>query len=203
MADQQDPARQQGDDGAHAPAQDAGPSRGKKGRRYAGQAYDLGAGANVAGAPAPPQSASPALGQTPAGQPVYGYPQSQSPAQPAYPQQQLTQYGQPAYGQPAPNDPAAAQPSYGQPAYGQQGYQAPAQGYSVQDPTAGVTQQFGQMNMQQQPQPQGSTAPVPLTRLQTTDLISQPFHVSEIDMPPPPIVLPPNVRPRSSFSGIS
>lgn len=192
MADQQDPARQQGYDGAQTQPQDAGPSRGKKGRKYAGLAYDLGAGANVAGA-ASSQSASPALGQPTPGQPTYGYPQSQPPTQPGYPQQQPMQYGQHAHGQPAPNDTPTAQSTYGQPAYGQQGYQAPGQGYSAPDPTAGVTQQFNQMNMQQQPQPQGSIAAVPLTRLQTTDLISQPFHVSEIDNPPPPIILPPNV----------
>lgn len=56
-----------------------------------------------------------------------------------------------------------------------------------------MTQQFGQMGVQQSPQPLQNGVPMPLNRLQTTDLISQPFHVSEIDNPPPPIILPPNV----------
>lgn len=59
-----------------------------------------------------------------------------------------------------------------------------------------MTQQFGQMGVggqQQASQPQGHAVAQSLNRLQTTDLISQPIHVSEIDHAPPPIILPPNV----------
>lgn len=176
---------------------DTRPTQGKKKRAYAGQAYDFGTGGNVA-----------AQGQPPAGQPA-GQPYG------AYPQQQGQQVGyqQPAYGQPAYGGqtiPAVVggQPSYGQPAYGapvgQPAYGAPVgqpaavePSYPAQGGVAGLNQQFGQMNMggggQPAPQPQGSNAPLQLNRLQTTDLISQPFHVSELDLPPPPIILPPNV----------
>lgn len=33
----------------------------------------------------------------------------------------------------------------------------------------------------------------PLNQLYPTDLLNQPFNVSELDLPPPPIILPPNV----------
>ena len=59
-----------------------------------------------------------------------------------------------------------------------------------------LASQFGQMNLQSQPQPQ---APQPvqqssahLNQLFPTDLISNPFQVQELDLPPPPINLPPN-----------
>jgi protein transport protein SEC24 len=64
---------------------------------------------------------------------------------------------------------------------------------------AQVTQQFGHMgvgdpNQPQQPmQPQQVPRAVPLNQLYPTDLLTQPFNVAEIDYPPPPIILPPNV----------
>ncbi|KAF2402266.1 COPII component protein [Trichodelitschia bisporula] len=59
-----------------------------------------------------------------------------------------------------------------------------------QDPLA---QQFGQMNIQSQPQvPPGVQAAPQLNQLYPSDLISQPFSVQELDLPPPPINLPPN-----------
>jgi protein transport protein SEC24 len=65
---------------------------------------------------------------------------------------------------------------------------------------AGMTQQFGQMGMggqqpPQPPQPQGQGVPMRLNPLQPVDisLQGQPFHVSDLDQAPPPIILPPNV----------
>lgn len=74
----------------------------------------------------------------------------------------------------------------------------------------GITQGVGSMQMggqsgpqpqayQQQPQlpgQQGAAAPHmnrgPLAQLYPTDLMNQPFNVSELDLPPPPINIPPN-----------
>ena len=138
----------------------------KKRDRYAGAAYEFGANAGLnAGGAAPPQPAAPGYG---AAAPGYG-----APAQ---------GYGQPAaYGAPA--------PSYGQPAspYGQ-----PA----AQDPNA-LGQQFGQMNLgpqqgQAAPQLQQQATAASQNQLFPSDLIAQPFHVSELYNPPPPINLPAN-----------
>lgn len=172
--DQQDASQQAAGQGSVAAR--------KKRDRYAGQAYDFGTGANVAQGNQPPAAAY-------GGQPAPPYGQQQ---QPAYAQ---PSYGQPAYGDQA-SQTAATQPAYGQPAYGgQPGYPGPDQ-YGAQGGVGAVTQQFGQMGIQQQPaapQAASTNAPLQLNRLQTTDLISQPFHVSELDLPPPPIILPPNV----------
>jgi protein transport protein SEC24 len=184
---EQDGAQQQ----AAAPA-----AGGKKKRAYAGQAFDFGSGANAGlAAAAPPGGQPPAAA---AG--AFGYPGQQ--AQPAYGMPQ-----QPAYGQPGYVDPAAAQqqPAYGQPAaYGQPGYDPAHPGYPqqstpVQPGVQGVTQQFAQMGMGGQPpqQPQSSVpqAAQRLNPLIPTDISmqGQPFHVSDLDQPPPPIILPPNV----------
>jgi protein transport protein SEC24 len=56
---------------------------------------------------------------------------------------------------------------------------------------AQVTQQMGQMNVADQPA-RGQRA-APLNQLYPTDLLTQPFNVAELEYPPPPIVLPPNV----------
>jgi protein transport protein SEC24 len=43
-------------------------------------------------------------------------------------------------------------------------------------------------------QPQQSSArPMALNQLYPTDLLNQPFNVAELELPPPPIILPPNV----------
>ena len=182
MADAQPPP-----DGDQGVGQDT--RQGKKKRAYAGQAYEFGAGAN-SGAAGQGQPPAPYQGGQP--QPQYGgfspQPQQQGYQQPAY--------GQPGY--PEPGKPAEQQPGYGQqPPAGQTGYPAPDQGYSSPAGVGGVAQQFGQMNIgAQQPQPQQQQTPahIQLNRLQTTDLISQPFNVAEIDSAPPSIILPPNVR---------
>lgn len=61
----------------------------------------------------------------------------------------------------------------------------------------GMTQQFSQMGMggQPAPQPQQPATQLKLNPLQPVDISmqGQPFHVSDLDQPPPPIILPPNV----------
>lgn len=170
-----------------APGPTPGPAAGRKNRRaYAGQAYEFGAGGNAAlGGQQPPQ-------QQPDS--TYGGYSSQANA---------AGYAQGTYQQ----TPAAVQPSQ-TPLYGAAdgasygGYQAPGQ--AAAPGVAGMTQQFSQMDMAQRPgqppvpqpgqqpqQPQGR-APV-LNQLYPTDLQNQPFNVAELDFPPPPAVLPPNV----------
>ncbi|KAI9697113.1 MAG: COPII subunit [Bogoriella megaspora] len=175
-----------------APPSSAPPAGGKKKRAYAGQAYEFGGNApqqpgGAAGYPGAAQSpyGAPGYGQPqPASQPSMGY---QQPA-PGYPDQGATPApgygGQPAgYGSP--------QPQYG----GAGGYQAPDQGYPAPGSTpsvGGMTQQFGQMGLGGQQQQPASGAPMRLNQLYPTDLQSQPFNVAELDLPPPPIILPPN-----------
>lgn len=165
---------------------------GKKKRAYAGQAFEFGTGANAG------QQAPPAGGAYPVAQPAgYGYPQQQQ-------QPQAMGYQQPGYG-----DAAAAQPAqavYAQPGYAAPAaYQAPDASYPApgaaplaQPGIAGVTQQFSQMGMAQQPQQapaQPAAAMQRLNPLQPVDLSAQgqPFQVADLDLPPPPIILPPNV----------
>lgn len=167
----------------------------KKKRGYAAQAFEVGTGANAL-----------AGGQLPVGQ-QYGAPPIQGGAAPygAYPQGEPQpvaggpaapgyQYAQPGYGAPQPV--GASQPAYG-------GYQAPDQGYQAplgQGPAAGVagiTQGMASMQMggqPQPPQPAQAARPTVLNQLYPTDLLTQPFNVTELDLPPPPIILPPNVR---------
>lgn len=148
---------------------------GKKKRAYAGEAFEFGFGANAA------------LGGQQQGGGAYGYmPQPQP--------QQAAGYPPATYGA-DPNQVAAA--GYGQPAAAVGGYQPPVAGYTA--PAPGVdqmTQQFGQMGMgtpQQIPQQAQAPRAVPLNQLYPTDLLTQPFNVAELDYPPPPIILPPNV----------
>lgn len=144
----------------------------KKKRAYAQQAYEF--GGNAAGA-------------APVGQ-------AQPPHQPAYGGPAPAAYGQPAaYG-------AAPAPGYGQP------LAQPA--YGAQDQLAS---QFGQMSMGNQPQAPQPLATAPPTQPnllvasdiirsvtaydglhKLTRIISQPFQVEELDIPPPIINLPPN-----------
>lgn len=45
-----------------------------------------------------------------------------------------------------------------------------------------------------QPAPQQAAArPAVLNHLYPTDLLTQPFNAAELELPPPPIILPPNV----------
>ncbi|KAL2216162.1 hypothetical protein M432DRAFT_634061 [Thermoascus aurantiacus ATCC 26904] len=102
-----------------------------------------------------------------------------------YPQPQPG-YQPPTYGTDA---------GYGQPQVaGVGGYQPPTPSYPAPG-VAQMTQQFGQMGItdpQHVQQPPQAPRAVPLNQLYPTDLLSQPFNVSELDYPPPPIILPPN-----------
>ena len=170
---------QYGDASQSAPQSEASaaqPAQGKKkGRQYAGQAYDFGHGANT-------QQPSLGGGPGPTGYDSYGQPPAQA-------------YQQPGYGQEYPAQPAA-DPGYGQqpPAVG--GYQPPDAGYQGGGGVGGITQGMGQMGISGSPQPppqaQGGMRPH-LNQLYPTDMMSQPFQVSELDQPPPAIVLPANV----------
>ncbi|KAG7120717.1 Protein transport protein SEC24 like [Verticillium longisporum] len=200
---------QQGFEGqSEAPHAQAADHAKKKKRGYASQAYEFGAGANtgVAGqvpAAGAQQYGIPSQPQTPA-YAAAGYP-GQDPSQLQQQQQQqpgVPQYGAgaPAYGAP---QPLAPQPGAPQPAaYGYQapdvGYPGPGQGAPAPNApgVAGINQQMAGMNLGPggQPQPQSAQAarPVALNQLYPTDLLNQPFNVSELDLPPPPIILPPN-----------
>jgi protein transport protein SEC24 len=163
---------------AQAPAQPpapgsapAGPAAGKKKRAYAGEAFDFGSGANAA-----------LGGQQQAGGDYGAY------------ASQAASAGYPTAGYAT--DPAAGYTAPQAPAVG--GYQPPVAGYQANAGVAQVTQQFGQMGVAdpqqvQQPVPQQAPRAVPLNQLYPTDLLTQPFNVAELDYPPPPIILPPNV----------
>lgn len=147
----------------------------KKKRAYAAQAFDVGSGANAAVG-----GQLPGGGQFGTPQPAaagYGYPGQE--AQPAV--------GAAAYGAPQTYGSPGAAPGFQPPdAYGA----PPAPG------VAGITQGMAGMQMGQgQPAPQQVPPQArvgPLNQLYPTDLLNQPFNVSELDLPPPPIILPPN-----------
>ena len=180
--DQQSPAQ---------PQQDAAGAPKKKKRGYAAGAFDVGAGANAA-----------VGGQAQGGAPQYGVPPGQpaAPGYGGYPQQDPQQ---PAQGYQYPQQGGYQAPQQ-QPTYG--GYQAPAPASEYPVPgtgpapgVGGITQGMGGMNLGGQPvqpqqQAQSAAAPRPqLNQLYPTDLLNQPFNVAELDLPPPPILLPQNV----------
>jgi protein transport protein SEC24 len=160
-----------------------GAGGGRRKRQYAGQAYDFGAGANSA------LGGQPQAGGSFSSPPGVGY-EGYNPAteQPGY--------QQPVYGAEVPPI-AAGQPGYRAPSVG--GYQAPDIGYPAHGATsmlggvAGITQGVNQMGIQPQQAAQGAQRPH-LNQLYPTDMLNQPFNVAELDLPPPLIVLPPNVR---------
>lgn len=163
------------------PFDDAGAAVGapkKKKRGYAAGAFEVATGANAAvggqmqgGAPPAPQFG--------------GYPQTDQHQQP---QQAAAgyQYDQ-SYGAP---QAVAPQQGYGSYPAPDQTAQASGQGIT------GITQGMAGMNMGAQ---QPNTVPIAqarqaaLNQLYPSDLLNQPFNVAEIDLPPPPINLPPNV----------
>lgn len=160
---------------AGPPGADAAGGKKKK-RAYAAGAFDVGSGGNAA-----------VGGQLPGGG-QFGTPQPLQQGYGGYPAQDA----QPAAGYPAPQQP------YGSPAPGAQGFAPPDYGAAPTPGVAGLTQ--GMANMQMgggQPAPQQPAAQQarvgPINQLYPTDLLNQPFNVSELDLPPPPIVLPPNV----------
>lgn len=195
---QQDPQAQPPYEDQQAPApgapQHETAAHGKKKKRgYAAGAFDVGSGANVAPG-----------GQTQGGgPPQYGMPQQPqvAPGYGGYPQQDPQMAASQGYQYPAQGYPGQQPvPPQQQPAYG--GYPAPDQGYPAPQAgapgVAGVTQGMAGMNLggqpAQQPQPQGQAPRAAMNQLYPTDLLNQPFNASELDLPPPPITLPPNVR---------
>lgn len=145
----------------------------KKKRAYAGQAFQFGVGPNSSAAASQyAQTHGPAT--TPHGaQPYPGVPATAYNAAPPYPGAPVT-----------PVDPATV---YQQPpVYPATGYNAPPQMAGMDQ----ITQGFGQMNMGYGDP--GAIPPLRLNDLYPADL-SQPFNPAEIDFPPPPIVLPPDV----------
>lgn len=172
-----------------SPAQGGPPQQSAKDRRkrqYAGQAYDFGGGANSA-----------LGGQQQGGGQYSGPPGGGYGQQGQQPGPQVPGYG---------SGPASPTP-VGGPGYGQQpsavgGYQPPETGYPAQGAPpshhgsmAGITQGMGNMAMggqQQHQAPQMQGRP-PMNQLYPTDLLNQPVNVPELDLPPPPIILPPNV----------
>ncbi|KID78455.1 Protein transport protein SEC24 [Metarhizium brunneum] len=167
----------------------AAPSKKKK-RGYAAQAFEVGSGANAA-----------VGGQIQGGGQQYGMPAAQQPV--AY-----GNYPQPDAQHQAPGpgyqySQAPVQPQQQVP----YGYQAPDQGYASAGPqpsgpgVAGITQGMGGMQLGGQPQQyqqpgqaftQQPARVGPLNQLYPSDLMNNPFSVSELDLPPPPIVLPAN-----------
>ena len=181
-ANQHDPPQNASPVQGGAPVQSAA---GRKKRHYAGQAYDFGAGANSA------------LGGQQQGGGAYPPPPGAGYGQPG---PQVGQPG-PVYGSGQVSPAIGVQPSYGQqpPAVG--GYQSPDPTYPTHGAppgppgVGGITQGMGNMAMdghgqQQAPHAQGRP---PMNQLYPTDLLNQPLNVAELDLPPPPIILPPNV----------
>ena len=173
-----------------SPFQGAGPpssNAARRKRQYAGQAYEFGGGGNAAlggqmqgggGYPGPPG----------AGYGGYG----QQPQQPAY--------QQPPYGADQGGIPSPMVPSYGQqPVTG--GYQPPDPAYPSHHPPSlsprldGIQQGMNSMSIGGQPPHQGQHMQQrpQLNQLYPTDLLNAPLNVTELDLPPPPIILPPNV----------
>ncbi|KAG9243980.1 transport protein-like protein SEC24 [Calycina marina] len=170
------------------------PEGGKKKKRgYAQQAYDFGG-----------NSALP-LGQ---GQPPVGGGFQQvggpEPSYGGYPQQpEQTMYGA-QQGYQAPADVGGVPAPYGSPAQiggAAEGYQPPNAGYpgpgaSAPGGIAGITAGMGHMGMGGVPPAAqtlaGAARPVVLNQLYPTDLLNQPFNVAELELPPPPIILPAN-----------
>ncbi|MCJ1310019.1 COPII subunit [Agyrium rufum] len=191
----QDPASpggQYGNDAQPAPPPpaDAAPiasAGARKKRAYAGQAYDFGAGANNAQAQ---------QGGMPAGQPGPGY--GGYGGQPMQPGVQQQSYGADYNAMQSPGLQTYPQ----QPPAGVGGYQAPDTGYpgpvspgGMAGPgVGGITQGMGNMGIGGGPTvavTPGANRPH-MNQLLPTDLLNQPLHVSELDQPPPPIILPAN-----------
>lgn len=153
----------------------------KKKRAYAAGAFDVGTGANATAGGQPVASQQGMPGPTNAA--AYGsYPDSQP--QPMYGGQQSMPQ-QPAYGHQQP----PMQPGYGDQLVQPQQPHNPAVG-------GDMTQAMANMTVAPRLPPgaqQQQSRPVLLNQLYPTDLLSNPFSVSELDLPPPPIVLPSNV----------
>jgi protein transport protein SEC24 len=163
----------------------------KKKRGYAAQAYEFGAGGNAGLTPAAPLAAP----QVPA---YGGYPGAEGATYPGAPGAAVPAgYGQGATlgGYQPPTDPA----------YGILPVQPGAEQVTGND-VGSITGAMAQLGVVGggpglAPQPQGPTGKTPLNQLYPTDLLNQPFQVSELELGPPPIILPPNVSSLGSKSG--
>ena len=154
------------------PAGPATAAASRKKRAYAGQAYEFGAGANIAPGGQPQASGYSGYSQQ---QDAAGYPQGGYQQQPTAVQQSQT----PLYGYQDGANVGGYQPA------------APAYPTQQQPPQmAPVTQQFSQMDMSQKPGAAQTTRPPVLNQLYPTDLLNQPF---KRDYPHPPAILPANV----------
>ena len=182
--------------GGQQPAQHGPPSTsaaGRKKRGYAGQAYEFGGGANSAlggqqqggGAYPPPPGAG-----------YGGYGQQQQSAG------QTPGYGapQPAYGSGSASPAVGAAPGYGQQPGAVGGYQPPEPGYPAQGThgqpppgVGGITQGMGGLAVAGQGQ-HHAQGRLPMNQLYPTDMLNSALNVTDLDLPPPPIILPANVR---------
>lgn len=159
-------------------------------RQYAGQAYDFGGGSNSA-----------LGGQHPGGAPNPGpYPLPPGADNGPYGQQgPQTGDHQPAYVSDHVAQPVSGNiPNYGHQPPSVGGYQPPDPGYTPQAPgVSQITQAMGNMGVGGQSQHQSHQPHhqqrLQLNQLYPTDLLNQPFNVSELDLPPPPVILPANV----------
>jgi protein transport protein SEC24 len=109
------------------------------------------------------------------------------------PQQNVQQPPGPAYG--AFGTQPIASPQLGGPQVGAPGVVGGQPPIPGPGPTDQLANQFGQMNVQTQPPTQAPPLMAQnqnMNQLYPSDLINQPFQVSELDLPPPPIHLPPN-----------
>jgi len=169
----------------------------KKKRGYAQQAYDFG-GNSALSQPPGPQQFQPVGGQ---GAAYGGYPPGD--AQPSY---NAGGYGAQVGAAPI----GAPAQEYGtQFGGGVGGYQPPVAGYPGPGAPVGgvdgITSGMGQMGMggaqapAQQPQQPGGRGAMVLNTLYPTDLLNQPFNVAELELPPPPIILPANVSYQDYF----
>ncbi|PHH76443.1 hypothetical protein CDD83_4257 [Cordyceps sp. RAO-2017] len=169
------------------------PAGKKKKRGYAAQAFEVGAGANAA-VPGQAHSLGQQYGQQHSAYTTYSQPNLQQPASPGF--QQIQGLPTP---QPVPQQTHQQyQGMHGVYQASDQVYPAPGQHEAVG--VAGIThsmgglQLAGQTQQQHQQPPLGAQAPRagPLNHLYPTDIMNQPFTVAELDLPPPPIMLPPN-----------
>ena len=168
----------------HAPPTTSAASRKKRG--YAGQAYEFGGGAN----------------STLGGQQQGGgtYPPPPGAGFGGYGQQPHPSASQQGYGSGAVSPAGGAAPGYGQQPGAVGGYQPPEPGYPAQGApgqpppgAGGITQGMGSLALagQGQHHPQGR---LPMNQLYPTDLLNSPLNVADLDLPPPPVILPANVR---------
>ena len=172
-----------GYDETASPVQGAAPAASAAARRkrqYAGQAYDFGAGANAplggqqqAGGPPGAGFGGHAQQLQQATYPSYGYGAEQGAAAPV---------ASPTFGQPSASAPVGA-------------YSAPEAGYPTHGLAPGGVNAIthGMSNMAVGSSPQSMASRPTLNQLYPTDLLNQPFNVTELDLPPPPILLPANV----------